>query len=399
MSARARIGLALVAIAIAAALAFGLWRWREHAAFQREQLADLEAAVAQRIAAARGSDRLPGISAAFALPDGRVGAAAAGFADVESKRPMETDTRFLAGSVGKSFHAALILALDREGVLDLDAPISRWLGDEPWFDRVPNAPALTLRLLLQHRSGIPDHVHSLAFWAESLKARITGEEKELLDPVALIETVLDRKPLFPAGQGFAYGDTGYVLAGLVVERATGRSSFDQIEERFLAPLGLDGIVPARTRRIPDLAAGYQVPINPFLLPAKTLDDGVLVLPPMIESTAGGLATTPRDVVRWAEALFEGRALAAPYLEDLVGRSVETEDGRRYGLGVYVYDTPLGEAWGHGGWFPGYRSALRYFVDSGIAVCVQTNRDFAVDVDALTLDLGRLLRDALSAGSS
>ena len=130
-------------------------------------------------------------------------------------------------------------------------------------------------------------------------------------------------PAFPAGEGFAYGDTSYVLAGLAIERATGRSPFDQIEERFLEPQELRGIVPARTRRIPGLAAGYQLPVNPFLLPAKTLEDGALRLPPMIESTAGGLAATPRDLVRWAAALFEGRALPGDYLEDLVGRSVAT----------------------------------------------------------------------------
>ena len=78
-------------------------------------------------------------------------------------------------------------------------------------------------------------------------------------PEELIEIALDRKPMFRAGAGFAYGDTNYVLAGLVIERATGRSPFDQIEERFLALLGLADITPARTRRIANLAAGYQLP--------------------------------------------------------------------------------------------------------------------------------------------
>ena len=83
---------------------------------------------------------------------------------------MTPDTRFLAGSVGKSLHAALAVALAHEGVVDLDAPISRWIGREPWFARLPNARDLTLRLLLQHRSGLIDHVYSIEFVARELEA-------------------------------------------------------------------------------------------------------------------------------------------------------------------------------------------------------------------------------------
>jgi len=119
---------------------------------------------------------------------------------------------------------------------------------------------------------------------------------------------------------------------------------------------------------------------------------------MWESTAGGFATAPRDLVRWAVALFEERALSAPYLDDLVGRSVPASDGKRYGLGVYLYDTPLGPAWGHGGFFPGYRSGLIYFPEQRIAVCVQVNRDFLFDVDALMLEIARRIAQEFSSSA-
>src|SRR5262249_25895676 len=145
---------------------------------------------------------------------------------------MTRDTRFLAGSVGKSFHAALAVALALEGTIDLDAPISRWLAGEPWFARVPNGRDLTLRLLLQHRSGLADHLYTLEFIARELKLRLFEPDHSLIPPEELIEPALDREPKFRAGHGFAYGDTNYVLAGIAIARATGRSAFDQIDERF-----------------------------------------------------------------------------------------------------------------------------------------------------------------------
>jgi len=130
------------------------WPWRADESARigptrAAELATIERSVASIIVRARDEALLPGISAAFALPDGRVGTAVAGFADVEAEVPMTPETRFLAGSIGKSLHGALAVALARQRVVDLDAPIARWIGDEPWFARLPNARELTLRQLLR----------------------------------------------------------------------------------------------------------------------------------------------------------------------------------------------------------------------------------------------------------
>jgi D-alanyl-D-alanine carboxypeptidase len=407
VSRRARVVFGLIAIAAIAA-GVGAWLWRRHVeelvriAAEREaaELAAIERSVGEIVEHARADTLAPGISAAFALADGRVGTAVAGFADAEAEVRITPDTRFLAGSVGKSLHAALAVALAHEGVVDLDAPISRWLGGEPWFARLPNARDLTLRHLLQHQSGLIDHVHSIEFVARELKLRMFESDDAVIAPEELIEIALDQTPKFSAGKGFAYGDTNYVLAGLVIQRATGRSPFDQIEERFLAPLGLVGITPARTRQITHLAAGYQLLVNPFLLPRKMVDDeGALVIHPMLESTGGGFATTPRGLVSWAKALFEARALPADATGEMTRHSVATGDGRHYGLGLFRYQTPLGRAWGHGGYFPGYRSGWIYFPNTKIAVAAQVNRDVGVDVDALLLEIAqRVVRQPSAEGT-
>ncbi|HKA15813.1 MAG TPA: serine hydrolase domain-containing protein [Myxococcota bacterium] len=400
MSRRARWvwGLAATA-AIAAAVGASMWRRhgdeqaRVEAARDAAELAAIERSVEKLVADARESAGLPGISAAFALPDGRIGTAVAGYADRDREVRMTPDTRFLAGSVGKSFHAALAVALARDGAIDLDAPISRWIGREKWFAHLPNARDLTLRHLLQHRSGLIDHLYTFEFLARELKLRMFEKDGALIPPEQLIEPALDREPKFRAGTGFGYGDTNYVLAGIVIQRATGRSPFDQIEERFLGRLGLSGIVPARSRRIPGLAVGYQLPVNPFLLPPKMLDGGgALPVHPMLESTAGGFAATPRDLVRWAKALFEGPALPADAATEMIRNPVATGDGRCYGLGLYCYATPFGRAWGHSGWFPGYRSGMLYFPRTRIAVALQANRDYALNSDALLIEIARRVMD-------
>lgn len=385
-----RIAIALTAAGVVAAVALALW-WRERE--RGREVSALEAELHALLERAH-EDAVPGppfgLSAAFVLPHGRHGAAASGVADFEAEIAMTPACRFMAGSLGKSFFAALALVLEAEGRLDLDAPIARWLGDEPWLERLPNHADLTLRLLLQHRSGLVDHISSFEFVTRSLAKRLVDGENARMTPLELVEIALDRDPLFPAGEGFEYGDTNYVLAGLVMERATGRSPFEEVEERFLERFDLEEVVVAWDRDVPKLCPGYQLPVNLFLLPYKMAENGRLAVDPMVEYTGGGLAMSPRGAARWAHLLFGGEVLGARAGEALVGHTVETGDGRRYGLGVFVYDTELGTAWGHGGFFPGYRSELRYFPAAEVAVAVQANRDILIDLESIVLEVARVV---------
>ncbi|HSL39398.1 MAG TPA: serine hydrolase domain-containing protein, partial [Desulforhopalus sp.] len=178
----------------------------------------------------------PGATAAYVLADGTGGEAATGFADRETATVMTPRSRLLSASIGKTYLAAATVALAGEGWLNLDLPVSFWLGDQPWFSRLPNHRQITLRHLLTHSSGLADHVYSERFIAEV--APRWREPDNPFPPLALIEYSLDTLPLFAAGRGWAYSDSGYILAGLAIEAATGRDCFREITERFLAPLGL-----------------------------------------------------------------------------------------------------------------------------------------------------------------
>ena len=91
----------------------------------------------------------PGATAAYALPDGSVQTVATGFADLESGIPMTPDSRMLAASIGKSFVAASILALETDGYLQQSDLVSQYLGDRDWFDRLPNHNTMTISDLLR----------------------------------------------------------------------------------------------------------------------------------------------------------------------------------------------------------------------------------------------------------
>lgn len=321
----------------------------------------------------------PGATAAYVLPDGAAGAVATGLADAEADTPMTPESRMLAASIGKTFVGATAAALALEDKLDLDVPGSRWLDRHAWFQRLPNHEVITPRHLLTHTSGLPDHVHMERFAAEF--SRKWTADKNPFPPETLVHFVLDTEPLFEPGEGWAYSDTGYILAGLVLEQAGEKKYYKQVEERFLKPLGLSATSPADRRLLPGLVPGYVTPSNPFGLPRKTTaPDGTLVWHPGLEWTGGGWVTNSRDLARWGWALFSGKAMKREYLAQLLDSVPVNSDSPQvqYGLGVGVYLTgPFGPVYGHGGWIPGYCSSLRYYADHGVAVAFQVNTDIGI----------------------
>jgi len=336
----------------------------------------------------------PGMSAAYVLSDGTVGTAASGVADVEAENPMTENTRMLSASIGKSFVGALCISLALEGRLALDEPVSQWIGTFDWFSRLPNHESITLRHLLTHSSGIPDHVYMASF-AEAFAAAWQNPDNSF-SPESTVSFVLDEPALFPAGGGWAYSDTGYILAGLVIEAVTERPFFEGIQQRFLDPLRLLDTTFADQRDLDRLAAGYLSADNIFGLPEKSLDDrGRLHWNPATEWAGGGHISTSRDIALWGAALFSGEAMAGDYLADLL-MTVEVEPDSAdvsYGAGVAVYTTgPFGPVYGHAGWVPGYVSSLRHYPETGVTIAFQINTDIGI-IDS-TDDVLKIIEETL-----
>jgi D-alanyl-D-alanine carboxypeptidase len=316
----------------------------------------------------------PGATVGFVLPDGSYAAVSTGYADLEARTPLKPSDRMLAGSIGKTFVSAVMLLLVQEGKVDLETKIESWFGREPWFDRLPNAHDITLRMLMNHSSGIPEHVLAKGF----LKA-IKDEPYRVWKPSELVGYVLDSKPLFPAGKGFSYADTNYILVGMIFERLTGKTVYGEVARRLLRPLKLDRTIPSNTPVLPEVIPGYSMPNSPFGFEGRNIIGGRFVFDPQMEWCGGGFASTAQDLARWARALYGGEVLKPQAMRQLLD-GIDAKEGRgggsgnKYGLAVQIRQSEWGVSYGHGGWFPGYLSEMEYFPAYKVAVAVQFNTD-------------------------
>jgi D-alanyl-D-alanine carboxypeptidase len=327
----------------------------------------------------------PGATAAYVRVDGKKGAAATGLADVEAAAPMTPDSRMLAASIGKMFVGAAAVTLVDEGVLTLDEPIGTWLGDREWFSRLPNHESITLRHLLTHRAGLPNHVYMDEFSVE-VKQRMAKQALPI-SPDSLVQFILDKDPLFKVDEGWAYTDTGYILVGLIIEEAIELDVYSYISEQFLKPLNLLATSPSDRYLLSGLAAGYAAE-NSLGFPVKTITpEGRMVWHPGIEWTGGGLISTSADLASWGTKLFGGDALPEEALALLLdAKPVDpSTDEILYGMGVAAYNNgAYGTVYGHRGWIPGYTSSLRYYKEYGVAIAFQINTDIGIMDDSSTV---------------
>src|SRR5690349_20741834 len=163
---------------------------------------DSTRATAQRLLdSLRAATGAPGITLGIALADGRTLALATGMSDTVARRPMAPDDRLLQGSVGKTYVAAVAMQLVGEGKLDLDAKVSRYLGDLPWWSRVPNAADVTVRQLMTHTSGIVRYEFNPV-----VERQLRDSPMKAWTPAERLAVLLDTPAPFAAGQGWEYSD-------------------------------------------------------------------------------------------------------------------------------------------------------------------------------------------------
>jgi len=330
--------------------------------------ATLRETLQRKLDSLRVAARVPGATLGVALPDGRVLALATGMSDTAAGRAMRPTDRLLQGSVGKTYVSAVALQLVHDGKLDLDAHIERYLGNEPWFARLPNARTITVRQLMSHTSG-------LVRWEFQPAATTLFREQpmKVWTPEERLSYVFDLAPPFAAGQGWEYSDTNYIVLGMIIERVTGRPYYDELRRRLLGPLALRNTIPSDRPELPGVANGYAGRRNELGGFDATLAGGRLAINPQLEWTGGGLASTADDLARWGKLLYEGKAFDASLLPELL-RGVPAQLGRdaKYGLGVIIRPTALGESWGHSGFFPGYATELLYVPATKTAMALQIN---------------------------
>lgn len=294
-------------------------------------------------------DGYPAALAAVEGRDGRVRDYTAGTGDLETGAAVPVNGQVRAGSNTKSFTSAVVLQLVGEGKVKLDEPIETYLPGLVHGDGIDGGQ-ITVRDLLQHTSGLPDYVQLLD--PNPFEIRDT-----YYNPREMVDLALSQKAAFAPGTKWQYSNTNYVVAGLLVEKVTGRPFGEEITSRIIRPLGLkDTYWPdAGERGIRGAhPKGYAA-----ATPGAPLED-ITRLDPSQAWAAGQLVTTPRDLNRFFSALLGGEVLDAAELKEMKTTVPVTEGapapGTGYGLGLFR--TPLScgvELWGHGGSIHGYES--------------------------------------------
>jgi D-alanyl-D-alanine carboxypeptidase len=291
----------------------------------------------------------PGTALYLSQPEVGTWSGAAGEGNIDSAAPMRPEDTFRAGSIVKTFVAAAVLQLAEEGEFALDDPLPAVLPQDV-IGRFADADRITVRMLLNHTSGIPEYLGEEFYGAVMADPHRVWRVEEFLDLAAA------QPPPFEPGEAYAYSNTDYNLLGLVIEEATGESWRDVVGEQVIDRLELEhtSLPEPGDASIGDEAAHGYVPVDGELLDVSDID-------PSMVGAAGGqaLVTTTEDLTRFLDALLAGELFERNETLEEMLTFVEATDAPGkvgYGLGIERYELPGGvEMIGHLGTTAGYRA--------------------------------------------
>ncbi|MGW2156832.1 serine hydrolase domain-containing protein [Nonomuraea sp. NPDC001699] len=335
-----------------------------------------------------GGGEFAGALAAVREPGGRGRDYTAGVGDLATRAKVPVNGQVRIASTTKTFTAAVVLQLAGEGKVELDAPVERYL---PRLVRGNghDGRLITVRQLLQHTSGLPDH-------SKAIPGTFFDNRHRYFEPRELVDLALTQQPLFPPGKGWSYSNTGYVLLGLLVQKVTGRPIGAEITDRIITPLGLGDTY------WPNPGEQRIRGAHPRAYKSRTGEPGgepvdASEMDPSRGWAAGQLVSTPRDVNRFLGALLGGRLLKPAMLEQMK-RTVPVPGAPRgwgYGLGLTKISLSCGGlAWGHSGDVGGYSTRGGVTEGGRSATVTATEKSLTAEGDKR---LDRFLDTALCAG--
>jgi putative ATP-binding cassette transporter len=319
---------------------------------------------------------IPGLSLAFLIPDEPDVIKGFGYADLEKKNPVTPDTLFELASCSKSFTALAALQLENQGLLNLDAPVSRYL---PWFYVLVKKKKvdITLRQALHHTSGIP--------W-DTIQGIPMGDDDNALQQTVrnIVGIELDAEP----GTRFQYATINYDIIGLVIEKASGMSYEDYMEKHVFKPLGLSSTKVGVDREAPfafdKMAAGYKIG---FFAPRK------YQAPPYRgNNPAGYIVSNGRDMARWLK--LQMGMIETP-LTSLIQKTQQRDktvtpnliDISSYAMGWQVSLTGDDEI-RHAGLNPNFTAyvAFRPGKKIGVAVLANSNSNYTTFIGRMIMNM-------------
>ena len=269
-----------------------------------------------------------------------------GFANLEWQVPNTSTTKFRLGSITKQFTATSILLLEEHGKLKVEDPVKKYMPDAPAaWDKI------TIFNLLTHTSGIPNFT-SFPDYRDTEAAATTPEK--------LVARFRDKPLDFESGTKWSYSNSGYVLLGYLIEKISGQSYSDFLQQNIFTPLGMkDSGYDSNFAVIEHRAAGYtrskDGPVNAGFINMT------------IPFSAGALYSTTEDLLRWEQGLFGGKVLKPASLAKM---TTPFKEDYAFGLGVATKNGRKQIA--HGGGIEGFNTSMTYFPEEKLVVIVLAN---------------------------
>ncbi|MEO3973441.1 serine hydrolase domain-containing protein [Streptomyces sp. CAU 1734] len=329
---------------------------------------------------------IPGVLAS--VRDGkRVWRGEAGVADLRTGKKRGDHDRFRIGSITKTFVTTVILKLEAEGRLDLDDTVEKWLPGLVTGNG-HDGSKVTIRQLLNHTSGISNYTANPEFGATYL-----GEEGFLKNryhrhsPESLVGWAMRSAPDFEPGAGWNYSNTNFILAGLIIEKATGRSYEQEMQDRILRPLGLrNTTLPRHSAAMPKPSGrAYSKMFNAG--PDAKFHDATR-LNASWGWSAGDMISTTGDLQRFAGALLSGKLLPPAQQKELTTAVTLPVPGADVGYGLGLERAVLScgvEIWGHSGGIHGSISEMYTTSDGKRTMVTNANGDWNPDRTPATLN--------------
>ncbi len=284
-----------------------------------------------------------------------------GMANLELNVPMATDKVFRLGSVTKQFTAVCILKLAEEGKLSLEDELTRFIPDYPVMGK-----NITIAQLLSHTSGVKNYT-GLPVFNENLK-------RQDLSPQELIKLFKDQPLDFDPGSNNRYSNSGYILLGYIIEKLSGKSYGEYVQENIFKPLGMNSsYYDQRTEVIPGRISGYRKGSDRY--------ENSEFLSMTLPYAAGSLLSTTGDLLKWYDGLAAGRVISRASLEK-AQTSHKLPNGKEtgYGFGWAVGNIQGSKSVMHNGLVNGFFADVIYLPEQQILVTVLSNYENVGDLD-------------------
>lgn len=274
-----------------------------------------------------------------------------GYADLRKKDPMSDSTSLHIASTGKTMTAMAVLKMAEENRLSLDDSIQRFFPGLPY-------EGITVRMLLNHRSGLPNYIYFMSQAREFRDSCISNED--------VLQYLYNKKPnrSYAPDRRFNYSNTNYVLLALIIERVSGKTFAAYMKEHVFDPLQMHNTYVAGITELDSLCPSFQY-------------NGAYWANDMMEGTAGdkNIYSTPRDLLKWDQALYTNQFLSHTTIDSAFQpNSNERPSLHNYGLGWRMLNFPNGKkVVYHFGRWHGFNAAFARLIDEKVTIVILGNK--------------------------